>query len=120
MRFVLNQLFMALCLLVACLSLQAALLPQAAMAYSYSENYFDPQVQYHRDLSQKVRVNKKINLNKASLNELKTLPGVDDNLALKLMRMRPIEGIRDFNRMQWVNPKEVQQLIQNLNGRVSF
>ena len=32
----------------------------------------------------------------------------------------PIEGIRDFQRLPWVSQKEVQQLMQNLQNRVSF
>lgn len=89
-------------------------------AYSFSESYIAPEVMYADQLAQKIQVPTKINLNRASFNEIKTLPGMDESMALKLMRIRPLENIRDFYRMPWVSPKDVQVLIQRVQSRVTF
>lgn len=106
------------CLLIALISTVIA--TPTANAISYSETFMTPEIQYQRELSQKIRISKQINLNQASMNELKTLPGVDENVALKIIRIRPIENVRDIQRLPWMNTKEIQQLIQGLQGRIRF
>ncbi|MBK8189796.1 MAG: helix-hairpin-helix domain-containing protein [Vampirovibrionales bacterium] len=64
-----------------------------------------------------------INLNLASWSELKTLPGVDDNVALKLMRARsqtPLRALEDLARAPWLEPPQRARLLATFRNRVSF
>lgn len=91
-----------------------------AGAASFKENYIPPEIVYAHDLSQKVAMPRKVNVNTASLPELQTLPGLSENIALKLMRLRPLRDIEDFYAMPWFDKREVQLLIDALRNRVEF
>jgi hypothetical protein len=63
----------------------------------------------------------KINLNQATVQELTTLPDINENLALKLVRLRPMTNLQDLNQLKASCPEKfVQRLIQNLKDDVRF
>lgn len=103
-------------LLGACALL--ALLSPAAQAYSFRQSYIPPEIAYADDLRQKVTLPGKIDVNQANFNQLKLLPGFDEELALKLMRIRPIENIQDFYRMPGLEHKQVERLIQMIQPKI--
>ena len=105
------------CLIIASLWLGAAL---PASAYSYGEAVIPPEVLYSRDLKQRVVVPGKVNVNQAGLNELLTLPGMDENLALKMMRARPLKSREDFLKMPFISPRNVQLLLQQIENKIEF
>lgn len=87
---------------------------------SSQNSYIPPEILHSNFLSHRVSVAKKININHASMQELMSLPGVDQNIALKIMRVRPIEDIRDLSKIQYLSPKVVQQLIEGVKNRVAY
>lgn len=69
------------------------------------------------------RVPARVNVNQASLSELKTLPGIDDNLALKLIRARqqaPLRMLDDLTRLPWLEAPLRFRLSTMLKHRVTF
>ena len=89
-----------------------------------SENvapYFAPEMAYANDLRQTVTVPQKVNINRSSLNQLKVLPAFNEELALKVMRCRPFEGVQDFYRkMPDLGKKNIDLLIQQVQPKVLF
>ena len=106
------------CLMV--LLLTALLLETGAWAASYESPYLPPEILHAEDLAQVIPVPPKVNINRANVNHLKALPGVDESIALKLMRMRPVEGFQDFYKMPWISRKEIERLIDGLRHRIEF
>lgn len=107
-------------ILILAMLLVPVLINSPVAAASYSSSYVSPEVVYADQLSQKIPVPRKVNLNRASLNELVTLPGVDQNIAFKLIRIRPVENIQDLYKMQWVDKRNIKTLIDTLQQRVEF
>jgi hypothetical protein len=105
---------------LAAFCLGALLANSPSYAASFSESYIPPEIRYSDDLAQKVRIPKRVNVNQASLNELMTLPGIDENIALKMMRIRPVEGILDIQRLPFLNQKQLNQIINGIQKRVEF
>jgi DNA uptake protein ComE-like DNA-binding protein len=88
--------------------------------YSFRQNYIAPEIAYSRDLSQQVTVPQKVNLNRASLEILKTVPGLNEELGLKLIRIRPLQDFQDLYRLPFIEYKAVQRLIRDLQSHVEF
>lgn len=103
------------------LLLAAALdLPQSARAANYSDAYVPPEIAYAGDLAQHVTLPGRINVNKGTLNELKLIPGLDEELALKVMRGRPYADIQDFYKKLPLDKKQLDRLIQQIQPKVLF
>lgn len=97
-----------------------SLSPQA-LAATYGEPYAPPELAYANDLRQTVTMAKRVNINQTGLNQLKVLPGFDEELALKVMRVRPFEGVQDFYRkMPDLSKKNIDLLIQQIQPKVMF
>lgn len=79
-----------------------------------------PEVAYAHHLKERVRMPGQVDLNRASLEELKTLPGVDENIALKLIRLRPLQNLTDLQRLPCVPENAVRRLTETLQTLVSF
>lgn len=94
--------------------------PQQASAYAVSESYIPPEIVYKRQLAHRLHLPQRVNLNNAGLSELMTLPGFDENVALKLMRIRPVENIRDLQNIPWTTPKQIKNLIDGIQHRVEL
>lgn len=94
--------------------------PPNAQAASYMENYIPPELAFADDLRQKVKLPGKININRASLNQLEVIPGLDEELALKIIRTRPFENFQDFYRMPGVEKKRIDRLIKQLQPKIIF
>ncbi len=109
---------MKCCLII--LLLTGLLLGGGAWAASFESPYISPEILYAEDLAQVIPVPPKVNINRANVNHLKALPGVDESIALKLMRMRPVEGFQDFYKLPWISQKEIERLIEGLRHRVEF
>jgi DNA uptake protein ComE-like DNA-binding protein len=92
----------------------------AALAYSYAEPAVPPEVLFSRDLRQRVVVPGKVNVNRADMNELLSLPGMNENIALKIMRVRPLKNREDFMKMPFISPRNVQQLLQQIENKIEF
>ncbi|MGE0201744.1 MAG: ComEA family DNA-binding protein [Candidatus Melainabacteria bacterium] len=110
-------------ILIIVLLTLAGLSVAPARAYELRESYIPPEVAYARELAQKITVPRKVNLNQADVNELITLPGVDENIALKMIRLRtrgPMEGVKDLYQLPWLQPRDVQRLIYQIQSHVVF
>jgi DNA uptake protein ComE-like DNA-binding protein len=93
---------------------------QPAQAASLWDSYMPPELAYADDLRQKVKLPGQVNINRASLNQLEALPGLDQELALKIIRHRPFENIQEFYRMSGVEKKQLDRLIRQLQPKVIF
>jgi len=85
--------------------------------------YIHPDVFHARLLQRKVQMFDGVNLNYASINELQTLPGVNESVALKIMRLRSqqtLQSLADLNSLAGIEPRQIAQLMVLLDGKVSF
>ncbi|HEY9688324.1 MAG TPA: helix-hairpin-helix domain-containing protein [Coleofasciculaceae cyanobacterium] len=89
-------------------------------AASLWDSYMPPELAYADDLRQKVKLPDKVNINRASLNQLEGLPGLDQELALKIIRHRPFENFQEFYRMSGVEKKQLDRIIRQLQPKVIF
>lgn len=102
-------------LLAACLALPVA------HAYSLRDSYIPPEITYADDLSQRIHLPHQVDINRAGLNDLKVLPGFDEELALKVLRNRPFEGIQDFyKKLPGLESKQIDRLIRQFQPKVLF
>lgn len=106
-RCFLNKIVLTVGLAICFLSMSSG------WAFSFQDSYIPPEVAYAEDLRQQVHVSGNLNLNTMNLGELKILPGVSEDIALKIMRQRPFTDVQDFYRkMPSVNHKQLQLFIQ--------
>jgi len=93
----------------------------AAVAATNMQPYYPPEVAYADDLRQKVKVPEKININTSGLNQLKALPGFNEELALKVMRCRPCENVQDFyKKLPGMSKKNIDLLIKQIEPKIQF
>lgn len=97
-----------------------ALFMPASEAFSSVNSYIPPEILSADALGQRIQLENQLNINQISLNQLKILPGINEDLALKIMRTRPMSTIQDFYKLPNVPPKEIQNLIQQLQPRIIF
>jgi hypothetical protein len=103
------------------LTLMVGMLLQGnCLAASLGQSYFPPEVSSSYYRHSRFRPRWQINLNRASVTELKTLPGIDDNIALKLRRIRPLSSPDDLYRLPKVPRSQVNQLIQQIKPWAVF
>lgn len=101
--------------------LWGGLVSPLAMAATLEQPFYPPEVAYADDLRQTVTVPEKVNINTSGLNQLKSLPGFNEELALKVMRCRPCEGIQDFYRkMPGMSKKNIDLLIKQIEPKILF
>ena len=93
---------------------------QPVFALSAWENYIPPEIAYASDLKQKVTLPGRIDVNHAGLGELQLLPGFDEDLALKVIRLRPLASVQEFYSLPGVNKKEIDRFIKQLEPKVLF
>ncbi|WP_373531958.1 ComEA family DNA-binding protein [Vampirovibrio sp.] len=92
-----------------------------AWAATYWEPYIPPEVAFADDLRQKIALPAKININQGGLNQLKILPGFDEDIALKVMRNRPFVDIQDFySKLPGLDKKRIDRLIEQVQPKVLF
>ncbi len=99
-----------------------ALLMQAG-AMASPRPYVHPDYVFSHQLKQRYRAPGTVNVNRANLEELKTLPGMDESTALKLMRLRKsvqIKTLDDLYRLPMVDRREIDVLVDLLRNRVAF
>ncbi len=105
-------------ILSACLLASAV---QPARAGLTMNPYIPPEIVYADNLRQNVKLPpQKIDINHISLNQLRILPGFDENLALKVMRSRPFEDVQDLYKLPGLSKKEVDRLIDQLQPLIIF
>jgi DNA uptake protein ComE-like DNA-binding protein len=93
----------------------------AAVAATMGQPYYPSEVAYADDLRQKVTMPTKVNINTSGLNELKSLPGFNEELALKVMRSRPCHGVQDFyKKMPGLSKKNIELLIKQIEPKIQF
>lgn len=113
--FSLNSAFKAL--ILGCILLQSAM----GWAFSLQNSYIPPEIAYAEDLKQRVSMPEKLELNTMNLGELKNLPGLSEDWALKILRNRPFADVQDFyKRMPGVSSKQLQLLIQQWQPHLKF
>jgi hypothetical protein len=76
-------------------------------------NPISPEARYADDLDETIKVHAQVRINQASLNQLQILPGFDQDLALKVIRLRPFKNIADMNRKMPASSKHKLAVIQN-------
>jgi DNA uptake protein ComE-like DNA-binding protein len=92
-----------------------------AKAFDLYRPYIPTGVSYQAYTERRVlSVNGLVNLNAASLNELLALPGFNEDLALRVRRLRPLSGLQDLHRLSVESQPYVERLIERLEGHVSF
>jgi DNA uptake protein ComE-like DNA-binding protein len=96
------------------------LLQPAAHAYSLMQNYIPPEVLHGRHLKHRVAIPDKVNINRAELSELQTLPGLDEALALKIIRLRPFSGLQDLRRIPMLSPPALNRLMDRYRDKITF
>ncbi len=85
--------------------------------------YIHPEIFHARQLRKKIVMPGAVNLNYAGLSELKTLPGVNQSVALKILRLRSnqsISSMNDLYNLSGIQPQQLSQLINAIDGKVSF
>lgn len=96
-------------------------LPLPGWTYAFQDSYIPPEVAYAQDLSQTVRLHEQFNVNLMNLDELKSIPGLSEDIALKIMRSRPFADIQDFRRrMPNVSGKQLNQWIRQIQPQLQF
>jgi len=92
-----------------------------AMAAALWDSYITPEITFADDLRQRVTIPSKVNINHSNLNELKVLPGFNEEIALKVMRGRPFEGIQDFyKKLPGLDKKNIDRLIEQVQPKILF
>lgn len=61
---------------------------------------------------------KKIDINKASFEQLMALPEINEDLALKIMRKRPVKSLEELVRLPYINMDRMQLILQGITGYV--
>lgn len=103
------------------MTLTIATLGQPGWSASKWDSYVPPEMIYADDLKQTVTLPTKLNLNTVALNQIQILPGFDDDLALKVFRNRPYEGIQDFYRkVKGPDQKRMNRLLQQIEPKITF
>lgn len=60
----------------------------------------------------------KIDINKASLEQLMALPQINEDLALKIMRRRPVKSLEELIKLPYINVDRMQLILQSITGYV--
>lgn len=60
-----------------------------------------------------------IDLNRATLAELMTLPGIDESLALQLLEARPFASLKDIGGLRLMRPWQAEALLDRLRPFVT-
>lgn len=107
--------------LLCALSLALLMAAPMAKAESLWATFIPPELAYSDDLRQKITIPTMVNINHGSLNQLMVLPGFDEEVALKIMRNRPFEGVQDFyKKMPGMSKKNIDQLIEHVQPKLLF
>ncbi len=91
--------------------------------YGAGKPFIHPDFLYSHQLQEKHTLSSQTNINHASFEELKILPGIDDNLALKLIRLRKTQTFQsnlDLYRLPFMEKREIDRLISQLQQYISF
>ncbi len=96
-------------------------LSHPATAATFWDTYVPPELAFQDDLRQSITLPQRINVNLDSLNQLKTLPGLNEDIALKVMRNRPYTDVQDFYRkLPGLDKKRIDRLIQQIQPKIKF
>ncbi|MBY0449834.1 MAG: helix-hairpin-helix domain-containing protein [Cyanobacteria bacterium] len=82
--------------------------------------YISPEIRYADQLRQRVQIPERLSINASTLNELMTLPGIDESTALKMMRSRPFKSVQDLYNLPLMEPREVRRLIEAIQPKIAF
>ena len=82
--------------------------------------YISPEIRYADQLRQRVELPERLSINTSTLNELMTLPGMDQSTALKMMRSRPFKSVQDLYNLPLMEPREVRRLIEAIQPKIAF
>lgn len=102
-----------------------AVLILQTLLYAVAEErptYRHPDIFNARYLQKKVTMPRVVNLNTASINELKTLPGIDESTALKIQRLRQTLGVielADLQQLAGMPEQQKQRLMAGLQNHVT-
>ena len=94
-----------------------------AVAFASLKAFVHPDFLYLRQMRVRTSLPKMVNLNQADVAELLTLPGVNEDMALKMMRFRKtqqMKTVQDLYKMRFVEKRELERLIERIEPRVSF
>lgn len=94
----------------------------SASAATFWDTYIPPELAFQDDLRQTITLPQRININQDSLNQLKALPGLNnEDIALKVMRNRPYTDVQDFYRkLPGLDKKRIDRLIQQIQPKIKF
>ena len=60
----------------------------------------------------------KLDLNKASLQQIMALPQVNEDMAIKIMRRRPIRSLEDLYNLPYLNVDRVKTIVDSMANLV--
>jgi hypothetical protein len=96
-------------------------LSHGAYAEADCDSYIPPENLFAAALHQTITLPERIDINRSSLNQLKILPGFDEDLALKILRYRPFQDIQDlYRKMPRIDRKHLQRLIEQIQPHIRF
>lgn len=103
------------------LLLSLLLSPRPAFAQMGWETFIPPEFAFRDNIHQKITLPKQLNINESSLTQLQILPGINEEIALKMMRGRPFSDVQDFySRLPGMTKKQVDVLIEQIQPKILF
>ncbi|HEY9746704.1 MAG TPA: helix-hairpin-helix domain-containing protein [Oculatellaceae cyanobacterium] len=95
--------------------------PDNAHAYAFQDSYIPPELASISDFRQRVTIFEHFEVNGMSWQELQAVPGINEDIALKILRYRPFSDIQDFyKRMPGATSKPLNRWMQQLQPKLRF
>ncbi len=108
-------------MIVLCWGMLVGLLYNTVVwGYSVVSPYQNPERVYRDTMGFGVTVSGKVGLNEAGLNELLTVPGMNQSMAVKVMKARPFSGWEDLYRLPGVDQQQVDAWLARVRPYVSL
>ncbi len=92
------------------------------MARDLHPDWAPPEVIYSEDLKYTFTLHRNLNINRAGFNELLSLPGFDEDLALKVLRCRPFKNMHELQRKlpPSIDRGRLSRIITRIAAEIAF
>ena len=88
---------------------------QLGSNWSAAKHYVDSDINYPQGKTIKLN---KLDLNKASLQQLMSLPCINEDMALKIIRRRPIKSLEDLYNLAYLDVSRVKIILKGITNLV--